>query len=264
MALQSMIMQRGISSIATIAILAVVGTLMYLVLVGGSNTGVSTKIHAGELYPVQRGSFDISIPTSGELSAQNRINIHNKLESGAVIIELVDEGSIVSKGDILLRLNDESIKNEIRNSETSVTSARDNYETALASLAILEKKRDSELAIKQLAVDLATLALMAWQEGELVGTRLSHALEVQTAEKNYQRLLKKYESSLRLYEQKFLSKDELDQDEISLLNAEATLKKAKLGSTIYENYTLLIEKQQKESGLQQAKDELERATARLV
>ena len=263
MALQSMIMQRGISSIATIAILAVVGTLMYLLFVGGSNTGVSTKIHAGELYPVQRGSFDISIPTSGELSAENRINIHNKLESGAVIIELVDEGSIVSKGDILLRLNDESIKNEIRNSETSVTSARDNYETALASLAISEKKRDSELAVKQLAVDLATLALMAWQEGELVGTRLSHALEVQTAEKNYQRLLKKYESSLRLYEQKFLSKDELDQDEISLLNAEATLKKAKLGSTIYENYNLLIEKQQKESGLQQAKDELERATARL-
>ena len=147
MALQSMIMQRGISSIATIAILAVVGTLMYLVLVGGSNTGVSTKIHAGELYPVQRGSFDISIPTSGELSAENRINIHNKLESGAVIIELVDEGSIVSKGDILLRLNDESIKNEIRNSETSVTSARDNYETALASLAISENFSLSEFKI---------------------------------------------------------------------------------------------------------------------
>ena len=263
MALQSMIMQRGISSIATIAILAVVGTLMYLVLVGGSNTGVSTKIHAGELYPVQRGSFDISIPTSGELSAQNRINIHNKLESGAVIIELVDEGSIVSKGDILLRLNDESIKNDIRNSEISVTSARDNYDTALASVAIAEKRRDSELSVKQLAIDLADLALASWREGEVVAKRQSLQLTLQTAEKNHSRLLKKYESSVKLYEQKFLSKDELDQDEISLLTANAALKKAQLDIKVYENYTFKQEKQIKESDLQQARDELERATARL-
>ena len=122
MGLQSTSMRRGISSLAIIVAIAAAGTLVLWLSVGGLGVGISTKIHAGELYSVQRGSFDISVPTSGELSAQNRINIHNKLESGAVIIELVDEGSIVSKGDILLRLNDESIKNEIRNSETSVTS----------------------------------------------------------------------------------------------------------------------------------------------
>ena len=263
MGLQSTSMRRGISSLAIIVAIAAAGTLVLWLSVGGLGVGISTKIHAGELYPVQRGSFDISVPTSGELSAQNRINIHNKLESGAVIIELVDEGSIVSKGDILLRLNDESIKNDIRNSEISVTSARDNYDTALASVAIAEKRRDSELSVKQLAIDLADLALASWREGEVVAKRQSLQLTLQTAEKNHSRLLKKYESSVKLYEQKFLSKDELDQDEISLLTANAALKKAQLDIRVYENYTFKQEKQIKESDLQQARDELERATARL-
>jgi HlyD family secretion protein len=255
-------MQRGISSIAVILVLAAVGTLVLWLSLGSSGVGVSTKIHAGELYSVQLGSFDVSIPTSGELAAQNRINIHNQLESGAVIIELVDEGSNVDKGDVLLRLNDESIKNDIRNSEINVTSARDNYETAIASVAIAEKRRDSDLSVKQLSIDLADLALAAWREGEVVARRQGLQLTLQTAEKNHSRLLKKYESSVKLYEQKFLSKDELDQDEISLLNANAALKKAQLDIEVYENYTFKQEKQKKESDLQQARDELERATAR--
>ncbi len=263
MGLQSTNMQRGISSIATIATIAVVGTLILWFTVGSSNSGVSAKIHAGELYPVQRGSFDISVPTSGELSAQHRINIHNQLESNAVIIELVDEGSNVAKGDVLMKLNDEAIKNDIRNAELNVTSAQDNHDTALATVAIAEKKRDSELAVKQLAIDLADLALAAWREGEVVAKRQNLQLTLQTADKNHSRLLKKYESSVKLYEQKFLSKDELDQDEIALLTANAALKKAQLDIDVYENYTFKQEKQKKESDLQQARDELERAAARL-
>lgn len=263
MGLQSATMRRGISSIAIITLVAAIGTIVLWLSMSGSMGNASGRTGAGELYTVHLGSFDISIPTSGELSAQNRINIHNQLQSNAVIIELVDEGTSVVKGDVLMRLNDESIKNEIRNSEIKVRTARDNYETSVASIAIAEKRRDSELAVKRLAVDLADLALAAWSKGEVVAKRQSLQLTLHTAEKNHSRLLKKYESSVKLYEQKFLSKDELDQDEISLLNAEAALKKSKLDIEVYENYTFKQEKQKKESDLQQAKDELDRSIARL-
>lgn len=261
--LQSVSMRRGLS-ISAILVVCVAAAAVAVWAIPKSGSQDNKSLGAGALYEVSRGYFEITVPTSGELSALEQVNVHNALELNAVIIELVDEGSKVEAGDVLLRLNDESIRNAIRDAQDGVTTSVNTLDGSTANLLILKKKRDSELAVKQLAVDLATLALMAWQEGELVGTRLSHALEVQTAEKNYQRLLKKHESSLRLYEQKFLSKDELDQDNIALLNAEATLKKAKLGSTIYENYNLQIEKQQKESGLQQAKDELERAVERLA
>ena len=87
---------------------------------------------------------------------------------------------------------------------------------------------------------------------------------MQTAKKNFTRLSGKYKSSVKLYEQEFLSKDELDRDEISLLNADAQLKKAVLDVEVYNNYTFKQEKQKKESDLQQAKDELDRANERFA
>lgn len=256
--------RRGISSVGVLAAtVLVVGAGLWM-LFASDGVGTSSKIFSGELHEVTTGSFDITVPTSGELAAEKQINIHNHLESGATIIELVDEGAHVREGDVLLKLNDEQIRDNIRNSELSVSAALNNLQTARSSFAISEKKRDSELAVKQLDIDLATLALKAWQEGEVVAKRQDLDLALQTADKDYQRLLKKYESSVSLYEQKFLSKDELDRDEIAVLNADATLKKARLDIDVYENYTHLQEKQKKESDLQQAIDEQERAVERLA
>ncbi len=257
-------MRRGLSTSGlVVAIFLAVGAGLWMVFVVGGSSG-SKEIFPGELYEVVVGSFDVKVPTSGELIAENQISIHNHLESGATIIELVDEGTRVLVDDVLLRLNDEKIKDDIRNSELSVTTATNNLQNARSSLSIGEKKRDSELAVKQLAIDLATLALKSWQDGDVVAKRQDLALSVQTADKNYQRLLKKHESSVELYKQEFLSKDELDQDEIALLNAEATLKKARLDVDVYENYTHIQNKQKKESDLQQAVDEHERAVDRLA
>ena len=255
--------RRGLSTVGIVAAVILVGGVLWLFLGGGAGGGPS-KVLSGELYEVVTGSFDITVPTSGELAAEKQIGIHNHLEFGATIIELVEEGIFVNEGDVLLKLNDEVIRDNIRNSELSVTTATNNLQSAESSFAIAEKKRDSELAVKQLEIDLATLALQAWQEGEVVAKRQDLELALQTADKDYQRLLKKYESSVKLYEQKFLSKDELDQDEIAVLNAEATLKKARLDIVVYENYTHEQEKQKKESDLQQAKDEHDRAVERLA
>ncbi len=252
-------MRRGLSTSGiAIAVLVCVGLGLWGLfgIRAGDDSG---RIFSGELHEVVRGSFDITVPTSGELAAEKQISVHNHLESGATIIELVDEGTRVKIGDVLLRLNDEKIRDNIRNSELSVTDASNVLQNAQSSLSISKKRRDSELAVKQLAIDLATLALQAWKEGEVVSKRQNYNIAVQTANKNYQRLLKKYESSVKLYEEKFLSKDELDLDEIALLNAEASLKTARLNVDVYENYTYQQEKQKKESDLQQAKDEHDRA-----
>ena len=219
---------------------------------------------AGALHEVERGNFDITVPTSGELSALEQVNIHNVLELNAVIIELVDEGTRVGAGDVLLRLNDESIQNAIRSAQDVVTTGVNSLDGSTANLTILKKKRDSELAVKQLAVDLTELALQSWDKGEVVARRQSLDLAVQTAQKNFTRLSGKFKSSLKLYDQQFLSKDELDRDEIALLNADAQLKKALLDVDVYNNYTFKQDKQIKESDLQQAKDELERAVERLA
>ena len=257
-------MRRGISIVTLLFIVALVIAVGSWVAFSGSGSAKNAGSLAGELYGVTKGSFEITVPTSGELSSEKKINIHNKLESGAVIIELVDEGSQVKKDDVLIRLNDEKIKNEIRSAELNVTAAENSLDNSESALLIAGKKRDSEIAKKQLAIELAKLALLAWKEGEVVARRQQLSLAVQTAEKDYQRMFKKHASSVQLYEKKFLSKDELDRDEIALLNAEATFKKTKLDVVVYENYTHKQDEQKKQSDLQQSSDELDRAEERLA
>ena len=257
-------MRRGISIVTLLFIVALVIVVGSWVAFSGNGSAKNAGSLAGELYGVTKGSFEITVPTSGELASEKQINIHNKLESGAVIIELVDEGSQVKKDDVLIRLNDEKIKNEIRSAELNVTAAENSLDNSESALLIAGKKRDSEIAKKQLAIELAKLALLAWKEGEVVARRQQLSLAVQTAEKDYQRMFKKHASSVQLYEKKFLSKDELDRDEIALLNAEATFKKAKLDVVVYENYTHKQDEQKKQSDLQQSTDELDRAEERLA
>ena len=261
--LQPVPMKRGVS-ISAILVTLIAVCILIVWAIPTNKSSDNGSLGAGALYEVGVGSFEITVPTSGELAALEQVNIHNALEANAVIIELVDEGSKVVAGDVLLRLNDESIQNAIRSSQDSVTTSINNLDGSTANLVILKKKRDSELAVKQLAVDLAELALQSWEKGEVVARRQSLDLAVQTAQKDFTRLSGKFESSVKLYEKEFLSKDELDRDEIALLKADAQLKKALLDVDVYNNYTFKQDKQKKESDLQQAKDELERAVERLA
>jgi HlyD family secretion protein len=258
-----MTIRRGLSTIGTVVVVGAVIIIVSWVALSGGSGETESKSLAGELYEVVAGNFEITVPTSGELVSENKIEIFNKLESNAVIIELVDEGSFVNEGDVLIKLNDESIIKEIRSAELNVTAAQNALDNAESALVIAEKRKDSELSTKQLAIDLATLALQAWGEGEVIAKRQQLTLAVQTAEKDYHRLFKKHESSLRLYGERFLSKDELDRDEIALLNADAKLKGTKLEVVVYENYTHKQEEQKKNSDFKQAVDELDRANVRL-
>ena len=262
MRLQSTSMRRALSSPVIIGILAIMFILISAIALNMGSGSQSNTIRDTELFDVTKGSFEIRVPTSGELEAQEQISIRNQVEN-AVVVSLVDEGSMVDTGNVLFKLNDENLLEAIRNAEINVTSARNDLQNSETNLSISEKKRDSEIATKQLAVNLAELALHSWKEGDVIAKRQELELAVQTAQKDFDRLEKKFESSKTLYEQKFLSKDELDQDEIALLRADAALKKAKLSQNVYEQYTFEKERQQKESDLTQAQGELERATERL-
>jgi multidrug efflux pump subunit AcrA (membrane-fusion protein) len=112
------------------------------------------------------------------------------------------------------------------------------------------------------AVDQARLALLAWREGEVVAKRNQLALALRTAEKDHRRLAEKYRKSQELRERDFISQNDLEQDEIQMIRAEAQFSQAKLDQDVYEKYTFNKDKQQKESNLKQAEEELIRVETR--
>ena len=250
---------------STPIILAIVALV---VLAGGSAVAVRYfspgEIGRGEtdLYTVRRGTFDMSIPSSGELAALTQIEIRNELDTRATIEEIVKEGTTIKAGEVILRLSDEEVLNRIKDAEDAVNNAEAASINAQSNLDIRLSSSKSELDKADLKVMLADLALQAWKEGEVRATRQQLATSLETAEIDYNRLSERFEESQKLFEQKFISYDEYKGDEIAKIKAKANLERAKLDIEIYEEYRHIQDKAQKESDVEQAQAERERIAAR--
>lgn len=201
---------------------------------------------------VRKGMFDITLPVSGELAALKQIEVRNKVDGRAVINEIVTEGTNVNVGDVILRLNDDEIKEKWRQAKEKVNTANAAHVTATAELTNTQNERNAELAKADSAIKLANLALQAWLSGEHPSMHQEMQLALETADKDYARLQERFVESAKLLERKFLSLDEYKRDEIAMIEARSALAKAKLDLEAYENYQSLHDKAEKESALEQA------------
>ena len=208
-----------------------------------------------DLHEVEVGSFNIVIPVSGELAAVRQVEIRNKLESRAVITEIVDEGRQVSAGEVLVRIADEDIKQRILDAEDKVKNSQSDLIAAEQNLEIKRSARESELEKADLAIELATLALKAWEEGEVVKKREELAIARQTAEINAERLRRKFEEAARLVEKEYLSRDEYEQDRIKMIEGDGAVRKVELEEFLYENFQYRQDEAKKRSDVEQAQAE---------
>ena len=70
----------------------------------GGDSASTTPVALRDIHAVEKGSFDMLLPVSGELAAQQQVEVRNKLETRAIVTEIVPEGTQVSRGDVLVRL----------------------------------------------------------------------------------------------------------------------------------------------------------------
>ncbi|MBX3317840.1 MAG: HlyD family efflux transporter periplasmic adaptor subunit [Phycisphaeraceae bacterium] len=203
-------------------------------------------------------SFDITTTASGELQAKNQIEIRSQLESQSTITEVVNEGSLVKKGDLLIRLKSDNIQTQIDEEMLRVESARAELVAAENSYEIQLSENESKTSAAQLKLDLARLTLEQWTKGDVEKQRQQLDLAIEKGERDLARLREKFERSEELFQQGFLSKNERDIDEIAQIEAEANLKKTMLEREIYWSYTHPKDQRSRQSDVDQAEAELDR------
>jgi hypothetical protein len=215
-------------------------------------------------FTVSRGSFDITIPCSGELAALRQVEVRNQLESRAVITYIAPEGKYVRRGEELIHLSEEEILNEIKDMQDSVNNAEAGLIAAQASLQIRRSARDSAIDQARLNVELSRLALQGWLEGDVVSTLERLSLDWEAAQINYKRLAEKYLDSIELEKQGFIATDQLKLDEIAMINARAALDQANRAVSVYARYDYPQDEARMESAVEQALAEFERIRRRHV
>ena len=244
-------MHRGaIGMTLLITIIFFVVCLISVAMFAPGNSAVK-QISSAELHEVTVGTFEISIPVRGDLNSASQTDIRNKLEDRASIIYIAPEGDTVQEGDLLLKLADEQIIARVKDSQDKVKTSESSLISSQQSVNIKKSAMESDLEKAELDIELARLALLAWEEGDLVSKRQTHEIAIQTAEINLNRLQERFEDTKSLLEKGFIPKDEYEQDRIKLIEAEAKLKEVRLAKEVYESYQIKQDQARLESGVEQ-------------
>lgn len=240
-----------------VAVAAVVLAGLGWVAIAGQDNG-KARAPSLEMTTATVRSFTITTLANGELAAKNQYEIRNKVESRTSIVEIIPEGTMAKAGDVLIRLADEDLRNRIAEEELAVIQARTELENAEAAEKIQVSENESKLRAAESTLAIATLTFEQWERGDVLKQRQQLKLEVEKAEKNFDRLSSKYENSKRLYEADFLSKDELDRDEIDFIQARAAVQTARLDLDVYEEYQYHKDAEERRRAVEEATAELER------
>jgi RND family efflux transporter MFP subunit len=82
------------------------------------------------------------------------------------IIYIVEEGSSVKKGDVVVRFDSSKIEKEIAEQEIEVNRAKKERDAALQEVEVQKNKGESELAQAKMELKLADLDLKKYEEGD--------------------------------------------------------------------------------------------------
>lgn len=245
---------------AVVVLAAVAGTAVSLSSASGRAAPQPARSQEGtaDVGVARKMSFDITTTATGELEARNQIELRSRLERPSTIVEIVAEGTRVKAGDVLVRLNADDIQTQIEEETSRVEAARAELVNAENAFAIQKSENESKLRKARLDVELAKLALKQWENGEVQQKKQDLELDLDNTEKELVRLTEKYENSKKLFEREFLSKNELQLDEISLRRAKAEREKAVLANQTYWDFEHPKDKKTRESDVAEAEAEVDR------
>ena len=252
----------GVIAKALIALLVLGGLAVAAVSIMRSTGSGSTAADAPDLFTVDRRTFDVTSTASGELQAKQETRLVSQVESRTTIVEVVDEGSFVRKGDVLVRLSTDALERELVEDELRLNSAQSELTAAQEAYEIQLSDNDSALRKATLNLRLAKLDLEKWEQGDDKERRLQLDLDIERAVREEKRLREKLERQEKLYERDFISSDELERDRIAYIEAQSQLQKTNLAKTVYEKFTATKEFERLDSNVEEATAELERTKRR--
>jgi HlyD family secretion protein len=137
------------------AVLLLIVLIAFIVLMIG-NAGTSLNVNIGNIMiaSVKKGLFEEYIPITGNVLPQNTVNL-DAVEGGRVERVFVESGTVVKKGDKLLKLSNPDLQLTLLNNEVQIYRARNELRLAQMELdknrlTLEEKQMDAELNITTL------------------------------------------------------------------------------------------------------------------
>ena len=135
-----------------------VAVVAIILIIYFTSSGSSESL--GILVPVKKGEFTIDISTTGELEAKNSVEIlgpqgtRNYRLWNMTIQDIIDEGTIVKKGDFVASIDPSELTNKLKDSQLELEKIESQYiQTKLDTTLDMRKSRDELVNLEYAVVE---------------------------------------------------------------------------------------------------------------
>lgn len=240
---------------------------MFVLLVGGIVYGVSSvsllttdNSQRGALtHTVQRGMLRITVTEDGNVESASNVDVKCQVAGGGTILWIVEDGKQVKKGEVLIRLDDAALIDQL-NAQKII------YEKALATK--IQAEEDFEAA---------KIAVQEYTEGTFVQQLQDMETQITIALENLRSAENLLEHTQRMARKGFVTPLQLEADQFAVQRAKLELDSARTAKKVLVEFTkpkMIREleaardaaearKRSEDAAFQLEKDRLERLEAQL-
>lgn len=215
------------------------------------------------VFTVARGKLAVTLTENGSLLAKNseKINYEGR-RGGGKITFLIEEGKTVDAGEVLCKLDTQELDQSAQQLELDIKKGEVDLKSAQTEFEIQKGENVANIEKAKIAKDKAEKELEKYRDGEAPKERKALEIKIKEAETTQSRSKKKYEDSVKLLKEDFISKAQVEQDEIEYQRAEIGLEAARNDLELFEKYTLPMTMTDKNTALADADRGLKNAELR--
>ncbi len=218
--------------------------------------------------PVRRGPLRISVTQRGELSARNSEQLRSEIQGRTTILYLIPEGTHVEVGDLVAELDASAITDRLVAQDIAVESAKATTIKAEQDRKIQVSQNQSDIARAEQALEFAELEIKKYDQGDWPQQLQQAEEDIVLATEELAQAKDTYEWSKKLFDKGFLTRTELERDDLARNRSEINLERAKRQKGLLERFDDPKKRAELQADLEEKKRELERvklqAAARLV
>ncbi len=234
------------------------GLLLLMILIGTFGGNGGTENPSGGSTPVRRGTLKVSLTERGTLKTRNAVHIRSEVKGRTAIEWLIEEGTIVEKGVIVVELEKEETQRRIDDIEDNLIGFEIELNTSRTEVAIQteQNKTDSEKA--QLSLEVAQVEREKLMAGDIPKEERRLNLAIEKAESELSRAEGLWEDMPQMLEKGFVTQDEFEQERINLKEKREGLVTAKQDRELYRVFEKPLNIKQKEAAVTEALRGVER------
>lgn len=213
-------------------------------------------------FTARQGPLTISVIASGNIQSRERVVVRSEVEGRTTILWLAEEGTHVEEGDLLVELDSSSLEENKVDQQIRVMNSEAAYIRAREQLEIVRNQTAADISRAELDYRFALLNLTKYVEGEFPQQLQRNEADINLANEELQRANDKLAWSQRLADEGYLTRMELQADELAARRAEIDLELAQGTLQVLQEYTHQQKLEELESDVEQKRMALERVRLR--